>query len=176
MLSARAVHHKPLAECLDDAIKQAFHDRQKHQIKIIDAGAGTGLMGVELDKLGYTNLHALDISPKMLDEAKKKNVYENFICAPLNDQRNPEIETGEFDALICVGVLVTGHVRSSAFVEMVRMVKTGEILLQCTNFILRFFKNDADLEVLSYVLRAYLSVRAKPLSMSTIEMGIIINL
>ena len=122
---------------MDDAIKQAFHDRQKYQIKIIDAGAGTGLMGVELDKLGYTNLHALDISPKMLDEAKKKNVYKNFICAPLNDQRNPEIETGEFDALICAGVLVTGHVPSSAFVEMVRMVKTGEILLQCcSNFIL----------------------------------------
>ena len=89
-------------------------------------------MGVELDKLGYTDLHALDISQEMLTEARKKNLYKNFICAPLSDQRIPEIETGEFDALVCAGVLVKGHVRSSAFGEMVRMVKSGKIsVLQC---------------------------------------------
>ena len=49
------------------------------QIKIIDAGAGTGLIGVELKKLGYTNLCALDISAEMLREAKKKEVYTEFI-------------------------------------------------------------------------------------------------
>ena len=83
-------------------------------------------MAVELQKLGYTNLHALDISQEMLNEAKKKNFYKKIICAPLNDQRIPEIETGEFDALICGGTLIKGLVRSLAFLEMVRMVRTGE--------------------------------------------------
>jgi len=59
----------------------------------------------------------------MLDEAKKKNLYKKVICAALNDQRIPEIETGEFDALICCGTLVQGHAHSNAFVEMIRMVK-----------------------------------------------------
>ena len=85
-------------------------------------------MAVELHKLGYTNLHALDISQEMLNEAKKKNVYKRIICAPLNDQRIPEIETGEFDAMICGGTLLRGVVRSFALVEMVRMVRPGKLL------------------------------------------------
>ena len=116
---------KPLAECLDSAIPDDFPDRPKDKVKIVDAGAGTGFIGVELSKLGYTDLSALDISQEMLDKAKEKNVYKNFICASLSDHQIPEIKTGEFDALICGGTLVKGHVRSSAFVEMVRIVKKG---------------------------------------------------
>lgn len=120
------VYHKPLAESLDSAMKQVYKDKTVDQIKIIDVGAGTGVLGVELQKLGYTNLHALDISQEMLSEAKKKNVYSKFIRASLSDQRIPEIETGEFDALICGGTLGKGHVRSWALDEMSRIVKRGE--------------------------------------------------
>jgi len=119
------VYHKPLAESLDSAMKQVYKDKTVDQIKIIDVGAGTGVLGVELQKLGYTNLHALDISQEMLSEAKKKNVYSKFIRASLSDQRIPEIETGEFDALICGGTLGKGHVRSCGLDEMTRIVKRG---------------------------------------------------
>ena len=112
---------------MDEAVKQVFQDKPKDEIKIIDAGAGTGMLGIELGKLGYNNLYALDISQGMLDEAKKKNVpYKKYICACLSDQRIPEIETGEFDALISAGTLIKGHVRASAFMEMIRMVKIGK--------------------------------------------------
>ena len=90
-------------------------------------GAGTGLIGIELQKLGYSNLHALDISPEMLKEAKKRNIYQRFFCVGLSDQQISEIQTGEFDALICAGTLLTGHIRAAAFEEMVRMVKHGII-------------------------------------------------
>ena len=104
-----------------------FPATPKDELKIIDAGAGTGMACIELQKRGYTNVYALDISQAMLNEAKKKNVpYKRFICAPLTEKRIPEIETGEFDALISAGVLLKAHVRPSAFVEMIRMVKTGE--------------------------------------------------
>ena len=124
----KGVYRKPLAQCLDAAIQEVFPDKPKGEIKIIDAGAGTGLTAVEVSKLGYTNLHALDISQGMLNEAKKKNLYKKLICAPLNDQPIPEIETGEFDALICTGTLVKGHAGPSALVEMLRMVRPGESL------------------------------------------------
>ena len=99
------------------------------QIKIIDAGAGTGLIGVELKKLGYTNLCALDISAEMLTEAKKKEVYTEFICTSLNGHSISQIKSGQFDALICGGALITGRIGSSAFVEMIRMVQTGRSVL-----------------------------------------------
>ena len=40
----------------------------------------------KLSKLGFTNLEALDICAAMLDEAKKKGVYKNFICEGLSDK------------------------------------------------------------------------------------------
>jgi len=122
---AGVAYHKPLAKSLDAAIKQAFPDQKQSQVKIIDAGAGTGLAGVELSKLGYTKIDAIDISQEMLNEAKKTKAYTKFICAPLNEQRNPEIETGEYHGLICTGTLVPAHVRPEALEEMIRMVKTG---------------------------------------------------
>ena len=125
--------NKPLAECLDAAAKQVFPETPKDQLKILDAGAGTGLTGIELYKLGYTNIEALDISQEMLNVAEKKGVYKRFVCTPLTEQRIAEFETGEFDALISAGVLVKAHVRPAAFVEMIRMVKTGE---SCLSFIL----------------------------------------
>ena len=88
-------------------------------------GAGTGLIGIELQKFGYSNLHALDISPEMLKEAKKRNISKRFFCVGLSDQQISEIQTGEFDALICAGTLLT--IRAAAFEEMVRMVKHGII-------------------------------------------------
>ena len=110
---------------MHNALKEVYQDKAKDQIKIIDAGAGTGLIGVELKKPGYTNLCALDISAEMLKEAKKKEVYTEFICTSLNGKPIPQIKSGQFDALICGGALSTGRIGSSAFVEMIRMVQTG---------------------------------------------------
>ena len=125
VVAAGGIYYKPFAESFDETVKRVLTDRPKEAIKIIDVAAGTGLIGVELQKLGYTNLQALDISQEMLNEAKKKNVYKKLICAALNDQRIQEIETGEFDALVCAGTMLTGHIRSSALVEMIRIVKIG---------------------------------------------------
>ncbi|CAH3144796.1 unnamed protein product [Porites lobata] len=126
---AGSCYRKPLAECLDAALKEAFPNTLKDQLKILDAGAGTGMTGIELHKLGYTDIQALDISQEMLNIAKEKGVpYKRFVCTPLTEQSIEEFETGEFDALISAGVLVKAHVRPAAFVEIIRMVKTGGLV------------------------------------------------
>ena len=80
---------------------------------------------MELSKLGYTKIDAIDISQEMLKEAKKTKAYTKLICAPLNKQRIPEIETGEYHALISTGTLGIAHVLPEALEEMIRMVKPG---------------------------------------------------
>ena len=124
--AAGGCFNKPVAECLDSAVHQVFPNAPKDQLKILDAGAGTGLTGFELHKLGYTNIDALDISQEMLNVAKEKGVYRRYVCCSLTEKKIDEFETGEFDALIATGVLVKAHVRPAAFVEMIMMVKAGE--------------------------------------------------
>ena len=76
--------------------------------------------------LGYTNIDALDISQKMLNEAKKLNVYKEFFCAALSAEPIAEIPANQYDGLICVGTLTVGHVKPVAFDEILRIVKPGE--------------------------------------------------
>lgn len=83
-------------------------------------------MGKVLQDLGYTNMDALDISQKMLDEAKKLNVYKKFFCAALSAEPIAEIPANQYDGLICVGTLTVGHVKPVAFDEILRVVKPGK--------------------------------------------------
>ena len=46
--------------------------------RILDVGAGTGLVGEYLKKRGFCNLDALEPSLGMLEVAKTKNVYKNL--------------------------------------------------------------------------------------------------
>ena len=91
--------------------------------KILDAGAGTGLVGQELYRLGYHDIEGMDMSPAMLDEARRKNVYgklhQMVMGKPL------DYPTNNFDATICVGVLTVGHAGADALEEFVRVTRPG---------------------------------------------------
>ena len=101
-----------------------FPDANKN-IKILDAGAGTGIIGEMLVRLGYKNIDGLDISQKMLDVAAKKNIYKRLICAPLSEVRVDEIQTGEYDVTLCAGTIVYGQAKPVALDECVRHVRPG---------------------------------------------------
>ncbi len=89
----------------------------------MDAGAGTGLVGEALSQLGYTDLVAIDLSPGMLEEARRKQVYGEFHQMVLGETL--DFETAVFDAVISVGVFTLGHAPASAFDELVRVTKPG---------------------------------------------------
>ena len=43
---------------------------------IVDYGCGTGLVGVELARRGFTTIDGVDVAAAMLDEARAKGCYE----------------------------------------------------------------------------------------------------
>lgn len=90
---------------------------------VLDAGAGTGLAGKCLADAGFTNMAAMDLSQGMLDEARKKNVYNSFHQMTLGETLG--FETGQFDAVISIGVFTLGHAPVSSFDELVRVTKPG---------------------------------------------------
>ena len=124
-------------------MKEAFPNIPKDQLKILDAGAGTGLTGTELHKLGCTDIHALDISQEMLNVTKEKGVPYK-ICLHPSDREEDQFETGEFDAVIDAGVLVKALVRPAAFVEIIRMVKIGELLILFFCFVLELVERERE--------------------------------
>ena len=90
---------------------------------VLDAGAGTGLAGKCLADAGFTNLAAMDLSQGMLDEARKKGVYSSFHQMTLGETLG--FETGQFDAVISIGVFTLGHAPINSFDELARVTKPG---------------------------------------------------
>ena len=91
--------------------------------RILDAGAGTGLVGVVLAEMGYSSMVAMDLSQGMLDEARQKGVYQDFHQMVMGETL--DYETDSFDAVITVGVLTVGHAPANSLDELVRVTRPG---------------------------------------------------
>ena len=102
-------------------------DKSKY---IIDVGCGTGLVGLQLKKLGYKNFDGVDISQEMIDIAIDRG-YASLFLGNLNETL--PIKSNQYEAAICVGVFTHGHVGPSRLEELIRIVKPGGILCFTVN-------------------------------------------
>ena len=98
--------------------------------KIIDVGCGTGLVGLELKKLGYTNFDGIDISKEMIDIAIDRG-YKSLLLGNLNNSL--PIESNSYDAALCVGVFTHGHVGPSRLKELTRIIKSQGLVCFTVN-------------------------------------------
>ncbi len=94
------------------------------QASILDAGAGTGMVGEALANLGYSNITAVDLSSDMLEVARRKQVYTVLYQGDLEYPLN-FAEPLSFDAIISVGVFTYGHVAPQALNNLFPILKSG---------------------------------------------------
>ena len=94
-------------------------------IKIYDAGCGTGLVGVELKKYGFLNFYGADLSQKLLDLVPK-GLYKKLDKVDLNKPINKD--DGSYDAVMCVGTFTFGHVKPQALDEFIRITKNKGLI------------------------------------------------
>jgi predicted TPR repeat methyltransferase len=90
---------------------------------LLDAGAGTGIMGETLSLLGFDSIVAIDLSNGMLEQARKKNVYSELHQMTLGEPL--DFPDNTFAATIATGVFTTGHAPASAFEELIRVTRSG---------------------------------------------------
>jgi len=99
---------------------------------VLDAGAGTGLMGPYLKKLGFQSLIAFDLSNDMLAVAEQTGAYSKVAQGVLGE-RLP-FATDYFGAVVSSGTFTEGHAPASSFDELVRVTRPeGRIIftLKC---------------------------------------------
>ncbi len=90
---------------------------------VLDAGAGTGVLGEILVALGYPNLFGLDASEGMLKTAILKNKYQQLSHQFLGQTLTYDDDT--FAMVVSSGVFTQGHAPLAGFDELVRTTRPG---------------------------------------------------
>ena len=117
-----------------------FLSTASDELRILDFGCGTGLVGKEINsvsKEGYS-LTGIDISEGMIQKSRDLNVYRKLVCnnivdtnKSINDVRN--IVGNEFDLVISCGVFLEGHVSLDVvFRVLIKLLKPGGGILAIT--------------------------------------------
>ena len=93
--------------------------------KILDAGCGTGLVGIELKKYGYLNIEGVDFSQSMLDLVPQ-DIYRKIEKIDLN--KSLKFKDDMYDIVMCVGTFTYGHVKPKALDELIRITKNRGLI------------------------------------------------
>lgn len=99
------------------------------ETRILDAGAGTGLVGEVLADHGYADMVATDLSQKMLDVADAKSVYRETVRADLLAPL--PFSDGNFDAVLSIGT--SGYVTGQVIPEFARVIGRGGHIIYTTS-------------------------------------------
>ena len=92
-------------------------------LHVLDAGCGTGLVGLALSKANTVRVSGIDYSPGMLAEARQKGVYQALDCMDMNQPL--AIAADVYDAVTCIGTFTSTHVVPEALFELIRVTRSG---------------------------------------------------
>lgn len=117
-----------VASILRSATQQA--DELTTTLRVLDLGAGNGIMGEELRRLGAARVVGVDI----LDAAAaaclrdRSGLYDDYlVCdlADLDDATTRELESWSFDCLTTVAAIGFGDIPPLAFVNAFNFIRPG---------------------------------------------------
>ena len=99
---------------------------------VLDVGCGTGVVGVELRRLGTAPIDGVDISRAMLDQASDKEtrsgkVYRRLIEADLTGP--VDIASDSYAGVISAGTFTHGHLGPRSLGELIRVAAPGAWLV-----------------------------------------------
>ena len=108
------------------------------QLKVIDFGCGTGLVGKQLKARGVKSLTGLDCSKAMLEIAQKKGVYSTLQNILLGGedyvQELPINFRNKFDFVTASGLIDVGVQDEELFEQMLLPLKEGGVFVFSAQF------------------------------------------
>ena len=98
------------------AVQLLLEAMDSPELAVLDAGCGTGLVGVLLKEAGMSSLTGIDYSPGMLAEAESKGVYDALHITDMNLPLT--LPSDSYDAVTCIGTFTSTHVKPEAVKEL----------------------------------------------------------
>ena len=98
------------------------------ELRVLDLGAGNGMMGEELKKHGVSRLIGVDIIPEAYEATvrDRPGLYdayyvENFTT--LSEEKKEDIASWQCDCMVTVAALGFGDIPTKAFIEAFNIIK-----------------------------------------------------
>jgi 2-polyprenyl-3-methyl-5-hydroxy-6-metoxy-1,4-benzoquinol methylase len=120
-----------IATLADLAIK-GYLDTRKSELQVLDAGCGTGLAGVALNRARFNIIDGNDLSQAMIDQARRTNAYRLLEGGVDLDSGKLSSPHALYDLVVCCGVFTLGHVSPYAMYSLANYTKIGGILIVST--------------------------------------------
>ncbi len=99
------------------------------ELRVLDMGAGNGMMGEVLKRNGVARMVGADIIPEARDAAyrDRSTVYDDYYVADLTNldpETINELRDWRFDCLTCVAALGFGDIPPLAFFNAIKLIRT----------------------------------------------------
>lgn len=110
-------------------VAEIYSERSSPGGAVLDAGCGTGRVGLELSRLGVAPIDGIDISPEMLAEARSlsrpdgETVYRGLVVADLTGII--DVESDSYSGVVSCGAFTHGHLGPDALAELLRVACPG---------------------------------------------------
>lgn len=104
----------------------------KKDVSILDAGCGTGLVGVELAKLGFPRIFGCDLSEEMVGKASETGTYKELHGGINLEEPVTCFGRARFDAILSCGVFTLGHVPPEALLNLVPLLSDDGVIVLST--------------------------------------------
>jgi len=114
-----------------DLLQRALHTVREpvNELRVLDLGAGNGIMGETLKEVGIARLVGADIIPEARDAAYRDRpaVYDDYYVADfqeLDSKLLEELQEWNFDCLTCVAALGFGDIPPRAFFNAMKLIRS----------------------------------------------------
>lgn len=116
-----------VATILESAVKQSQDNFS--ELRVLDLGAGNGMMGEELKKHGISRLIGVDIIPEAYEATirDRPGLYDKYYVEDftnLNEDMQEDIASWQCDCMVTVAALGFGDIPAKAFIEAFNIINT----------------------------------------------------
>ena len=116
-----------VASILESAVHQS--EDNFTELRVLDLGAGNGMMGEELKKRGLSRLIGIDITPQAYEATirDRPGIYDAYYIedfADLTLESRENIASWHCNCMISVAALGFGDIPSAAFIEAFNIINT----------------------------------------------------